>query len=459
MNAIILLSALSAGQPPGVYLPPIPQPGTSAQPPMTMPMTQPMGQPPMGMPPAANGNGSGSGNSAGDGNSGAGTGDEAKAEEPAEEPQKWFVMRSLEGTTAGNFLDERGITISGWAAGNYTASTANRNNLPLTFNDRGDFWQFNQNYVKIEKAIDTSKDEFQLGGRADLILPGTDARFTIARGFLDGQLKPPGRNGALPNYYPVDIFQLYTEAFLPNLGPQGTSVKFGRFATHVGYELVQAAETPFLQRSYLFQYNPFTHTGVWATSQLNDTWSVSNGLALGADNFFGAVARLTYLGQLKWAPKDGKTNALFNVVITNPNFSTDQAFPFYNVYNMVLTHNFNDKLTYVADATFSHLNNAPLPSENGQVGSATWYGAAQYLIYKHTDKLTSTGRVELFEDTKGFRTGFKGLYTEVTYGMAYAPMPGLIFRPSVRYDHNNDSRPFEGKSDLFTAAMEMIVRY
>lgn len=89
MNAIILLSALSAGQPGGVYLPPIPQPGAAAsQPPMTLPMTQP----PVGMPPPKNGNGNGNG-------------EEPKAEEPKEEepaaPEPWALMRVLKGTTFG----------------------------------------------------------------------------------------------------------------------------------------------------------------------------------------------------------------------------------------------------------------------------------------------------------------------------------------------------------------------
>ena len=117
---------------------------------------------------------------------------------------------------------------------------------------------------------------------------------------------------------------------------------------------------------------------------------------------------------------------------------------------------------YVAhlDATFSHIDNAPLPSEGGALGSATWYGAVNYLLYKHcNDKFTSSLRAEVFEDTKGFRTGFKGLYTEVTYGLAYAPKQGLIFRPFARYDHNNTSRPFEGKPDLFTAGLDVILRY
>ena len=439
MNSMLLLTALSVGQPaaPPAALPAIPTPGAVAQP----SQPPPAAMPPAGMPPGMNGNG------------------DAK-EEPKEEekkPEPYALMRALQGTAAGDRLESLGINISGWVQGNYSASTANRNNLPITFNDRADFWQMNQTFLRIDKAVDTSKDEFQLGGRVEMLY-GTDARFTIARNFLDEQLKPPGRNGALPNYYPFDVFQFYTEAYLPNVGPKGTSVKVGRFATHCSYELVQGAENPFLSRSYMFQYNPFTHTGVYATSQLNDTWTVSNGIAVGSDNFLGNPSRATYLGQIKWAPKDGKTNVLINTVVTDPRYDTAEAFPFYNYYGMVLTHNFSDKLTYVVDAAFSHIDGAPLGG--GAVGSATWYGAAQYLSYKHcNDKFTSNFRFELFEDTKGFRTGSKGLYTDVAYCLAYAPKPGLIFRPSVRYDHNNTSRPFEGKPDLFTAAMDVILRF
>ena len=86
------------------------------------------------------------------------------------------------------------------------------------------------------------------------------------------------------------------------------------------------------------------------------------------------------------------------------------------------------------------------------VGSAVWYGAVNYLIYKHTDKLTSTFRAEAFDDNSGVRTGFAGLYTEFTYGVAWSPKPGLVVRPSVRYDHNHDSSPFEGSNNMWTGA-------
>ncbi len=313
----------------------------------------------------------------------------------------------------------------------------------MTFNDRADYWQMNQNFLRVDRAIDTSKKEFQLGGRTEWILPGTDARFTPSRGLFDDQT----------GEYRIDLIQAYVDAFMPNLGPLGTTVRTGKFATHCGYELMQGAETPFVSRSYMFQYNPFTHTGVWAITPLNDTWTVSNGIAVGSDNFLGTVARATYLGQLKWAPPEGKSSVLLNTVVTDPRFDADDAFPFYNYYGVVFTRKFTDKLSYVLDTAFAHIDGVP------DIGSATWYGAANYLIYAHTEKVTSTMRVELFEDTKGFRTGSKGLYTAATYGMAFAPRPGLIFRPGVRYDHNNTSRPFEGKPDLFTATMDMIVRW
>lgn len=456
MNSMILLTALSVGQPgvsPPNNLPAIPTPG-AAQP---MPMPKPMGMPPAAMPPAgmppaamppANGNGNGAA-------------EEEKAEEEPPAPEPYALMRLLSTTRIGERMNEKGWSVSGWVQGNYTLSSSKKNNLPVTFNDRGDFWQMNQNFLRIDKAIDTSKNEFQIGARIEAILPGTDARYSIARGLGDTQLKPANPDGSLANYYPYDLFQAYTDVFLPNLGSHGTTVRVGKFATIIGYELVQGAETPFLQRSYLFQYNPFTHTGVFATTQLNDNWTAGYGVVAGADNFIGDTTnKTTFLGQLKWAPKDSKTNILFNTMVsTSPRYDVDELFPHYNVYNMVLTHNFSDKLTYVADATFSHINGIPAGVVGGP-GSATWYGVAQYLLYKHcNEKLVSNFRVELFEDTKGFRTGFKGLYTEVTYGLAYSPIRALTFRPTVRYDHNNSSKPFEGKSDQFTAAFDMILRY
>jgi hypothetical protein len=68
-------------------------------------------------------------------------------------------------------------------------------------------------------------------------------------------------------------------------------------------------------------------------------------------------------------------------------------------------------------------------------------------------------RLEFFEDEDGYRTGFNGLYTAITYGVQWTPCPDLIVRPQIRYDYNNTSTPWEGKDNIWTGAIEWIIRY
>jgi hypothetical protein len=189
----------------------------------------------------------------------------AEAEPPADPEAKRIAQRLLESTPAGRLLAADGIRVGGWTQMSHTASSTSRSNLPVTFNTDANAFQMNQNFLRVEKVIDPAKKEVQFGFRTETILPGTDARLTLARGLFDGQLRD-GTGGG-PRRYPIDLYQAYTEVFLPGIA-EGTTVRVGKFATHCEYELVQGAETPFLSRSYLFQYNPFTHTGVWVTTHL-----------------------------------------------------------------------------------------------------------------------------------------------------------------------------------------------
>jgi len=370
--------------------------------------------------------------------------------EPAEEEQKpadkFFLEKQLDKTAAGKLLSDRGWRIYGWTQSSYNASSASRSNLPVPFIDRANEFSMMQNWLHVEKTIDTSKKEYQIGGVIDAIIPGTDSRFTLARGLFDEQ----NRNGDL---YGFDLFQAYADVFLPNFGANGTTMRVGKFATFLEYEVVQGISNPFLSRSYLFQYNPFTHTGINFLTQLNDDWSMQNGVVLGSDNFIDPAARASYLGQLKWAPKDGKTSVAFGTTVTRPTYRRGEEFNFYNVYNLQVTHKITDKLSYVFDGSFSHIEKAPV------VGSANWFGAVNYLAYAHTDRFTSNFRVELFNDTQGYRTGAEALYTAVTYGWTWKATDWFYLMPEVRYDYASKNGPFEGDRDLFTAAIGAILRW
>ena len=373
--------------------------------------------------------------------------EEPKAEEEKKPEDKFLLQKLLESSPAGQTLAGNGWKIYGWTQGSFTTGSVRRSSLPVPFTDRINQFSLNQNWLHVEKSIDTSKKEVQLGGTVDMLLPGTDYRFTPARGLLD-QRQQRGET------YGIDLYQAYVDVFLPNLGGQGTTLRVGKFNTAHSVEVVQAISSPFISRSYLFQYNPFTHTGVEALTQINDDWSMINGLVLGNDNFFGNTARATYIGQLKWAPKDGKTSVAGFVSVTRPSFDTEQRFAFYNVYNLQLTHKLTDKLTYLADASYSHLDNAP------GIGFAEWYGLTNYLLYDVNDKIQTKLRVETFEDQQGFRTGTKGLYTAVSAGVTWKPKPWLYVMPEIRYDHNTSNPgPFEGNRDMFTATIGAILRY
>ena len=445
LSGIFLTGALAQAQAPIVKFGADPRGATLAAhaqptPPAALPVPT---TPPTPIPPAAEKPG------APDPEADAAKKDGPKAEEEKKPEDKFFLQKLLESSPAGQTLAGNGWKVYGWTQGSYSTGSAPDSNLPVPFIDRAREFSLNQNWLHVEKSIDTSKKEFQIGGAADLILPGTDYRFTVSRGLLTDQL----RRGQT---YGIDLFQAYADFFLPGLGGQGSTLRVGKFATPIGYETVQAISTPFVSRSYLFQYNPFTHTGVELLTPLGDDWSMINGIVQGNDNFFSDVKRTTYIGQLKWAPKDGPTSVAFSTSITRPDFDQARNFAYYNVYNLVLTQKLNDKLTYVADATYSHIDDVP------GTGFANWFGVSNYLLRDVNEKLQAKLRVELFNDQQGFRTGSNGLYTAVTTGLTWKPAPWMYIMPEVRYDYNagnSNPGPFQGDRNLFTATIGAIVRW
>ena len=94
-----------------------------------------------------------------------------------------------------------------------------------------------------------------------------------------------------------------------------------------------------------------------------------------------------------------------------------------------------------------------------EIGFANWWATDHYLSYILTPRLTANGRLEFFDDVQGQRTGFPGLYIAPTAGVTFKPNKYIALRPEVRYDYNTESRPFEGKHDVFTAAMDLLVRW
>jgi hypothetical protein len=350
-------------------------------------------------------------------------------------------MTLFDRTPAGAWLDERKITVGGWTDLSFTPSSARGSQLPMGFNYRANDFLLQQNWLRIDRAVDTDSDRPTYGFHSDWILPGSDYRFTLDRGLWDSQT---GRYG-------IDPVQFYGEAYLPGIG-RGMDVKIGRFFAPYGVESIAAPDSPLPSRSYSFIYNPFTQTGLLTAIKLNDTWSIKNGIVMGNDVFFDPAASPYYVGGIKWAPKDGPTTVEFVTILGSGRF--DQAEQFHNpqVFDLVVSHKLTEKLTWSMEGIYGFTDNVP------DIGFANWFGVINYLSYQFSDKLTGTTRLEFFDDCQGQRTGTSGLYTSISGGMTYKPKSWLWVRPELRLDHN-DNRPFAGDPVLFTAALDVMVKW
>jgi hypothetical protein len=365
-------------------------------------------------------------------------------------PDRWLVMKALQGTYPGWLLDSQRIQVSGWTDMSFTASSAAHEQLPFGFNYRANEFLLQQNWLRIDLPVITSgTSEPTFGFRSDTILPGSDYRFTLPRGLFNSQLTADNGN---PNLYGIDPIQFYGQAYFPTIG-QGLQIKVGRIFCQYGIEANDAPSNALLSHAYTFIYNPFTHTGAMGTLKVTDTWSVQSGIMLGNDIFISPADSPYYMGSVKWAPPDGRDSALFSVILGSGRF--DQTHNFHNpqIFDLVYTHKINARLNYSFESLYGFTNNVP------DTGFANWLGILNYLTYDFSPRLSGTVRLEAFDDFQGQRTGFQGLYTTLTAGLTFRLRRDVIIRPEIRYDYNADSRPFENRHGLFTASTDLIWRW
>lgn len=369
---------------------------------------------------------------------------------PSPAPDRWPLMKALQGTWPGWLLDSQRLAVSGWTELSYTASSDAHSNLPLGFNYRANAFLLQQNWLRIERPVITSgTTEPTFGFRNDWILPGSDYLFTLPRGIFNGQLTA---DHGQPDRYGIDPIQFYGEAYFPTVA-RGLDVKLGRFFAQYGIESNDAPGNALFSHAYTFIYDPFTHTGLLTTTRLTDAWSIQAGLVLGSDVFINPADEPTFIGSVKWAPPDGRDSVLFSAIVGSGRFEQERNFNNPEIFDLVYTHLFNPRLHYSYETLFGFENNVP------GIGSAYWFGVLNYFTYDFTSRLSGTTRLEFFDDIQGQRTGFPGLYTALTAGVSFRPRKEIILRPELRYDVNDESRPFEGKHGLFTAATDLILRW
>ena len=386
-----------------------------------------------------------------------------------------------------------GIKWGGWinssVSTNFNSSPDNYNG-PVTFNDRSGEFQLNQFNLWIQKAVTTSGDNWDFGGRFDFMF-GTDAIFTQAYGvpYTDPRTGLPLDRGHWDlhllshdnRFYGIALPQAYAEFNLP-IG-NGLNVKAGHFYTPIGYEVVTAPDNFFFSKPYTFQYGePFTHTGILGSYPIDDNWSVMAGAVTGSatggwdGNWDRQLGNWSFLGGATWTSTDKAYSLALTSSAGNRSEQFDDAWA---IYSLVGKANFLDNtLHYVIQHDHGFADNVitanSLKRGPGQLDDARWYGINQYLMYDVQDDLAVGIRAEWWRDNNGFRVagpgrcgastnlGPDGLpssfacqgnyasypfagsnYYEITAGLNWKPTKWATVRPNLRYDWTDNIKVFD----------------
>jgi hypothetical protein len=391
-------------------------------------------------------------------------------------PDRWWLMREMQGTWLGTFFDDNRFYMTGWVEQSFTGSTDGISNVTVVWNDRANRYLMQQAWVRIGRSVVTSgTTEPSFGFQID-DLNGSDYRFTLPRGLWNSQLdsSTPGSQ----NLYGVDLIQEYVSMYIPTLF-RGVEFRVGRIYTPWGVESLEAVSTPLLSRSYAFNWSPpFTHCGAGAYVTFNQKWSGVFLLTNGNDVFWGDPSEeMRFVGNIRWVQPGGRNTVTvatslgrgkFNPAFATPTQETTIALatePFgrnnFNAFDVVYTHLFNPVLSYNLEAIYGYQYNVPQAAMavGSYNGFANWFSAAHYLFWTISPKWSSITRFETFDDAQGQRTGFAGLYVALTQGIQYRINKSMILRPELRYDDNLLQTPYEGKHWIITAATDLVVRW
>lgn len=204
---------------------------------------------------------------------------------------------------------------------------------------------------------------------------------------------------------------------------------FGKFGTHVGYELLDPQLNKNYSMSYMFTNGPFSHTGVKADFTLGG----------GAGLMFGIANPIDVT-----APSDGNTpkTILFQLSKVASNFSVFLNYAGYfgaknqmptassfNQVGLTAAYTVNDKFSLGYDGTIQMVKDEVADQ------SKSWWASALYANLTTSSNFGLTFRGEYFADKKyGIKTGANILAATLSGNYKVG---GFILIPEIRLDNAN----------------------
>ncbi|NNV56741.1 porin [Limnovirga soli] len=237
------------------------------------------------------------------------------------------------------------------------------------------------------------------------------------------------------SYADADYLANVKQAYVTYAPSDNVKFTMGKWATHVGYELVDPTLNKNYSMSYMFSYGPFSHTGIKADFTLGGGSGLMFGIANPIDVTAPASAPTkTLLAQYSYV--GSKFSAYLNYL---GYFGAKTSIPTasnLNQFGLTMTATLSDKFSIGYDGTVQSVKD----EEDDK--SKSWWGSALYFNYMPTDKFALCLRTEYFGDEKyGLKTGANVFQSTLS---ANFKVGSFLIIPEIRLD-NASQEIFEKK--------------
>jgi Putative beta-barrel porin-2, OmpL-like. bbp2 len=251
------------------------------------------------------------------------------------------------------------------------------------------YWRtaFNSSKASINNftSFTNSNQQLQLGmvtGKLDY----TKGQFfaTLDLGF--------GKRAEAFSYNDKGLLSTIKQAYIAFNLSDRLKLSTGKWATHIGYELLDAPLNRNYSMSYGFSYGPFFHTGLKADFAINSSSGIMIGLGNPTDNLNAIGPYKVLIGQYSKKLWEDKT-----VLYVNYQGGKTSENGRYNQWDFVVTNAVSDQITINYDGTIFMTKLAGKKSN--------WKSNALYVNYDPSEKIGLTFRSECFFDKHAISAG------------------------------------------------------
>ena len=285
---------------------------------------------------------------------------------------------------------------------------------------------FSKQSTNNKTSFTNSNQSLQLG-MASIKLDHTKGNFT---GTLDLGL---GKRAQEFSYNDNGVTQSIKQAYISYAPMSGLKITAGKWATHIGYELLDAYSNRNYSMSYGFSYGPFFHTGIRADISLGGKSAMMIGFAQPTDFVSTDSPDKMLIAQFSTSSKNDVLKAFLNY----------QGGKDKSQFDLVLNGVVSSQVGINYDGTIAN------------IGGNNWTSNAVYVNYDPSAKIGFTLRSEYFNDTKNAVGVGSSIFQNTLSANIHFSKLTLI--PEIRFDNAKDKIFFNSNNNLNQYASNFLI--